>query len=46
MIAAAVGPLGSNRDYLEGLAAQLQALEIEDDYIARLLARVRQRAPL
>ncbi len=40
VVATACGPLGSNRAYLESLAAQLQALEIDDAYIARLLAQV------
>ncbi len=37
IIAAASGPLGTNREYLEQVAAQLLALQIEDDYIAALL---------
>ena len=41
VVATACGPLGSNRAYLESLAAQLAALEIDDAYIARLLAQVR-----
>jgi glutathione-specific gamma-glutamylcyclotransferase len=36
-IARASGPLGTNRGYLEQLVAQLAALAIEDDYVARLL---------
>lgn len=40
MIARASGPLGSNRAYLEQLAEQLAALDIEDGYIRDLLARV------
>lgn len=43
MVAAASGPLGSNRAYLESLSAQLAALGIADDYIARLLTQVRAR---
>lgn len=37
MIARASGPLGSNRAYLEQLAAQLDALGIEDRYIEELV---------
>ena len=40
MIAAASGPLGTNREYLEQVAEQLLALQIEDDYIADLLRLV------
>jgi cation transport protein ChaC len=40
IIAAASGPLGTNREYLEQVAAQLLALQIEDDYIADLLRLV------
>jgi len=43
VVARAHGPLGSNRAYLESLAAQLEALEIEDAYVARLLAYVHAR---
>jgi glutathione-specific gamma-glutamylcyclotransferase len=39
-IARAAGPLGTNRGYLEQLVAQLAALAIEDDYVARLLAHL------
>lgn len=39
-IATACGVLGSNRAYLELLAAQLDALGIEDRYIQRLSAQV------
>jgi len=42
IIAAASGPLGTNREYLEQVAAQLQALKIEDDYIADLLRHVQR----
>lgn len=41
MIANASGVLGSNRDYLEQLARQLEALSIRDLYIEQLLQRVR-----
>lgn len=41
MVAAAAGPLGTNRDYLESLAAQLATLGIQDDYVTRLLEQVR-----
>jgi cation transport protein ChaC len=41
IIARAAGVIGSNRDYLEQLAAQLAALQIDDPYVDRLLARVR-----
>lgn len=37
MIAKATGTIGSNRHYLEQLAIQLQALEIDDVYVARLM---------
>lgn len=40
VIASAQGILGSNRDYLEQLAAQLAALCIEDRYITELMRRV------
>ncbi len=40
VVATACGPLGSNRAYLESLAAQLAALQIEDRYVAQLLALV------
>jgi len=40
VIAAASGPLGTNREYLEQVAAQLLALQIRDDYIADLLRHV------
>jgi glutathione-specific gamma-glutamylcyclotransferase len=39
-IARASGFIGSNRQYLEQLAAQLAHLDIDDDYIRQLLARV------
>lgn len=41
IIAGASGLLGSNRDYLEQLAAQLDSLGIDDDYVTALLQRVR-----
>ncbi|MEO7941277.1 MAG: gamma-glutamylcyclotransferase [Burkholderiaceae bacterium] len=40
VVATACGPLGSNRAYLESLAAQLTELQIEDQYIVQLLAMV------
>jgi len=40
MIAGASGMLGSNRDYLEQLAAQLETLGIDDPYVQRLRRRV------
>ena len=42
MIAAASGPLGTNREYLEQVAEQLLALQIEDEYIADLLRLVQR----
>jgi cation transport regulator ChaC len=42
IIAAASGPLGTNHEYLEQVAAQLQVLQIEDDYIADLLRHVQR----
>lgn len=44
-IATAAGILGSNRDYLEQLAAQLAALDIADPYVDRLLGAVRALGP-
>jgi cation transport protein ChaC len=43
MVAAAAGPLGSNRAYLESLHAQLAALGITDTYVEGLLAQVQAR---
>jgi cation transport protein ChaC len=43
IIAVAAGAIGTNREYLEKMAAQLQALQIEDAYVERLLQCVRQR---
>lgn len=40
VVATASGHLGSNRAYLESLAAQLAALQIEDPYVSRLLTLV------
>lgn len=37
MIAKAHGVIGSNRHYVEQLAAQLDALQIEDTYVAQLM---------
>jgi cation transport protein ChaC len=42
IIAVASGAIGSNREYLEQMAAQLHALQIDDPYIEQLLQRVRQ----
>lgn len=44
MVASAAGVLGSNRDYLERLAAQLATLGIDDPYVEQLLQRVRALA--
>jgi cation transport protein ChaC len=44
VIASGTGVLGSNRDYLEQMAAQLAALQIEDAYVAQLLNKVRDVA--
>lgn len=40
ILARASGPLGSNRDYLEQLAQQLEWLGLADDYVQRLRAQV------
>lgn len=40
MIATGKGVLGTNREYLEQLATQLQVLGIEDLYVAQLLAQI------
>ena len=40
LIARGSGIMGTNRDYLEELADQLKALEIEDEYVQQLLERV------
>lgn len=40
VITSACGPLGTNRHYLEQLAAQLSALEIDDSYVEELLGHV------
>lgn len=42
IVAAASGPPGTNREYLEQVAAQLLALQIGDDYIADLLRHVQR----
>jgi len=44
IIATGAGVLGTNREYLEQLAAQLERLAIGDEYIARLQERVRRFA--
>jgi len=41
MIAGAVGLFGSNRDYLEQLAGQLDTLGLDDPYVRQLRQRVR-----
>jgi cation transport protein ChaC len=41
IIASACGPLGTNRAYLEQLATQLAALDIDDGYVDELLGQVR-----
>ena len=41
IIAVAAGAIGTNRDYLEQMARQLDALEIDDAYVEQLLRRVR-----
>lgn len=40
IVARAAGPLGSNRDYLDQLARQLDCLGIVDDYVVELQRRV------
>jgi cation transport protein ChaC len=42
IIAVAAGAIGSNREYLERMVEQLEALGIADAYVEQLLARVRQ----
>jgi cation transport protein ChaC len=44
IIAVAAGAIGSNREYLEQMATQLRALQIDDPYIEQLLQRVRRCA--
>ena len=44
MIATASGFLGTNRQYLEQLAAQLHSLGIDDDYVTQLLQQVQVQA--
>lgn len=41
IIAVAAGVIGTNRDYLEQMARQLAALQIDDGYVEQLLRRVR-----
>jgi cation transport protein ChaC len=41
LIASGSGVMGTNREYLEQLADQLKALEIEDQYVQKLAERVR-----
>ncbi|WP_376700330.1 gamma-glutamylcyclotransferase [Bradyrhizobium archetypum] len=40
MIASGKGVLGTNREYLVQLATQLEALDIEDPYVAQLYAQM------
>jgi glutathione-specific gamma-glutamylcyclotransferase len=40
IIASGAGAIGTNRGYLEDMAAQLKALKIEDPYVERLLREV------
>jgi glutathione-specific gamma-glutamylcyclotransferase len=42
VIANAAGVMGTNREYLEQLAAQLGVLGIDDPYVEALMARVRE----
>jgi cation transport protein ChaC len=44
IIAVAAGAIGSNREYLEQMAAQLDALQIDDAYVEQLVQRVRGHA--
>lgn len=41
IVAVAAGVIGTNREYLEQMAAQLQALQIRDPYVDELLRAVR-----
>jgi glutathione-specific gamma-glutamylcyclotransferase len=40
LIASGKGILGTNRDYLVQLATQLDALDIDDPYVAQLHAKI------
>jgi glutathione-specific gamma-glutamylcyclotransferase len=40
IIASGAGTIGTNRAYLEDMATQLKALEIDDPYVERLLKEV------
>jgi len=42
IIASAAGVMGTNRDYLEQMARQLEILDIQDDYVAQLILKVRE----
>jgi cation transport protein ChaC len=42
IIAVAAGAIGTNREYLEQMALQLQALQIDDPYVEQVLQRVRR----
>ena len=41
IIARGAGVLGTNRQYLENLVAQIEHLDIEDAYMTQLLEQVR-----
>ncbi len=43
VIAVAAGAIGSNREYLQQMAAQLEALQIRDPYVEQLWRAVRAR---
>ena len=45
IVARAAGFLGSNREYLEQLAAELESLGVEDEYVTRLQQQVAAAAP-
>jgi cation transport protein ChaC len=44
IIAVAAGAIGTNREYLEQMALQLEAIGIRDGYVEQLLASVRRCA--
>ncbi len=44
IIARSAGVLGTNRQYLENLVAQIEHLDIEDAYMTQLLKQVRMDA--
>ena len=45
IVGRAAGFLGSNREYLEQLAAELESLGVEDEYVTRLQQQVAAAAP-